>query len=174
MGSVFVSGGASLASPAFTGTPTAPTAAASTDTTQVATTEFTHDAIAAQAGVSQWLTIPITTDLNGDNADTGIDLTLGAVVVAAAWTTTVADATESIFCGTLSGPQDWLNFGSVSATGFTVAEVGVAEGGLLYSGGTTRFTPVAVTADRQRVYVSATGTTTWRGKIHILYFNPPA
>ena len=37
---------ASLASPAFTGTPTAPTAAASTNTTQIATTAFVSGAIA--------------------------------------------------------------------------------------------------------------------------------
>jgi hypothetical protein len=37
---------ADKASPALTGTPTAPTAAAATDTTQIATTAFVHDAIA--------------------------------------------------------------------------------------------------------------------------------
>jgi hypothetical protein len=36
----------SFASPAFTGTPTAPTAAAATDTTQIATTAYTRTAIA--------------------------------------------------------------------------------------------------------------------------------
>lgn len=48
MGSVFVSGGASLASPAFTGTPTAPTAAVGTDSTQIATTAFHAAAIRAE------------------------------------------------------------------------------------------------------------------------------
>lgn len=42
-----VAGLAPLASPALTGTPTAPTAAPGTDTTQVATTEFVTDAIAS-------------------------------------------------------------------------------------------------------------------------------
>lgn len=41
---------ASLASPTFTGTPKAPTAAAGTSTTQVATTEFVSTAIAANKG----------------------------------------------------------------------------------------------------------------------------
>lgn len=41
---------AKLASPAFTGTPTAPTATAGTDTTQIATTEFVNTAIAASVG----------------------------------------------------------------------------------------------------------------------------
>lgn len=36
---------APLASPALTGTPTAPTAAKATDTTQIATTEFVHDVV---------------------------------------------------------------------------------------------------------------------------------
>lgn len=40
---------APLASPAFTGTPTAPSASGSTDTTQIATTAFTQDALDARA-----------------------------------------------------------------------------------------------------------------------------
>lgn len=44
---VDLSGYAPLASPAFTGTPTAPTAAAGTDSTQIATTEFVNDAVEA-------------------------------------------------------------------------------------------------------------------------------
>lgn len=40
---------APLASPALTGTPTAPTAAAGTDTTQIATTAFVNDAVQAEA-----------------------------------------------------------------------------------------------------------------------------
>ena len=44
---VSAAGGAVLASPAFTGTPTAPTAGVGTSTTQVATTAFVHAAIAA-------------------------------------------------------------------------------------------------------------------------------
>jgi hypothetical protein len=45
-----ISGLAPKASPAFTGTPTAPTAAAGTDTTQVATTAFVNAAVAAAIG----------------------------------------------------------------------------------------------------------------------------
>ena len=40
---------AGTASPTFTGTPTAPTAAAGTDTTQIATTEFVNDHVTANA-----------------------------------------------------------------------------------------------------------------------------
>lgn len=45
-----VSGSAPLASPAFTGTPTAPTASAGTDDTQIATTAFVAAAVAAGGG----------------------------------------------------------------------------------------------------------------------------
>ena len=41
---------ASLSSPAFTGTPTAPTAAAGTNTTQIATTAFVQTAVAGAGG----------------------------------------------------------------------------------------------------------------------------
>ena len=44
---VDLSGYAPLASPAFTGTPTAPTATVGTDTTQIATTEFVNDSVEA-------------------------------------------------------------------------------------------------------------------------------
>jgi hypothetical protein len=50
-----VSGAAPLASPALTGTPTAPTATAGTNTTQIATTAFVEAAIAA-SGVSSFNT----------------------------------------------------------------------------------------------------------------------
>ena len=48
-----VSGAAPLASPAFTGTPTAPTAAANTNTTQVATTAFVTSALSSAGLPSQ-------------------------------------------------------------------------------------------------------------------------
>jgi hypothetical protein len=49
-------GGALLAGPAFTGIPTAPTAAVGTDTTQLATTAFVMAATAAGGGVSSFNT----------------------------------------------------------------------------------------------------------------------
>jgi hypothetical protein len=50
-------GGAPIASPAFTGTPTAPTATAGTDNTQIATTAFVMDAVASGvAGVASFNT----------------------------------------------------------------------------------------------------------------------
>lgn len=54
---------APLASPTFTGTPTAPTAAAATDTTQVATTAFVHDV------TDTLVANPMTAALNAGNYD---------------------------------------------------------------------------------------------------------
>lgn len=54
---------APLASPALTGTPTAPTPAVATDTTQVATTAFVHDAIAVQPEVIMVAVSDESTDL---------------------------------------------------------------------------------------------------------------
>ena len=55
------SGGAPINSPAFTGIPTAPTAAASTDTTQIATTAMVQAAIAAAPPPSGVLSKTVTT-----------------------------------------------------------------------------------------------------------------
>ena len=55
---VDLSGYATLASPAFTGVPTAPTAASGTDSTQIATTAFVQDAIEAQTIPSGSSTTP--------------------------------------------------------------------------------------------------------------------
>lgn len=54
---------APAASPAFTGTPTAPTAAAGTSTTQIATTKFVADAVAAAIGSIQGISYSIVPSL---------------------------------------------------------------------------------------------------------------
>ena len=51
---------AALASPTFTGTPAAPTAAPGTNTTQVATTAFVTAAVAAQGGGDALTTDPLS------------------------------------------------------------------------------------------------------------------
>lgn len=67
----FLTGYAKLNSPAFTGVPTAPTAAVNTNTTQLANTAFTKAQIAAQAaplshvGDSGGAHAPVTTTING-------------------------------------------------------------------------------------------------------------
>ena len=57
---------AKLASPALTGTPTAPTAAANTDNAQIATTEFVHDVVDA---ITKYDTIEVS---GSGNAITGV------------------------------------------------------------------------------------------------------
>jgi hypothetical protein len=56
---------ADLASPTFTGTPAAPTAASGTDSTQIATTAFVQDEITA----------------NAQTAGDGIDITSGVISI---------------------------------------------------------------------------------------------
>jgi hypothetical protein len=62
-------GAATLASPTFTGTPTAPTATFGTNSTQLATTAF----VLANAGVGT------VTSVNGSGGSTGLTLTGGAI-----------------------------------------------------------------------------------------------
>ena len=60
---------ADLASPTFTGTPAAPTAAVTTDSTQIATTAFVQDAIAANviAGTGITITSGVVATASGYN-----------------------------------------------------------------------------------------------------------
>ena len=59
-------GKASLSSPALTGTPTAPTAPAATNTTQLATTAFVQSALASGSGIASKLQTARTISLTGD------------------------------------------------------------------------------------------------------------
>lgn len=69
-----VSGGAALASPTFTGTPAAPTAAAGTSTTQLATTAF----VAGVAPVTRRLTADVTNATTTLANLTDLSITLAA------------------------------------------------------------------------------------------------
>jgi hypothetical protein len=53
-----ITGAAALASPGLTGTPTAPTAAANTNTTQIATTAFVHGAVPPDNSSTVWMPVP--------------------------------------------------------------------------------------------------------------------
>jgi hypothetical protein len=61
-------GAAALASPTFTGTPAAPTAASGTNTTQLATTAFVQDAIAKQPEILEYAISDETTALTTGTA----------------------------------------------------------------------------------------------------------
>jgi microcystin-dependent protein len=80
-GNVSVGGTLSATSPAFTGTPTAPTAAAGTDTTQIATTAFVLANGAPSGSVIMWTT---------DVAPSGWLLCDGTSVLAATYATLFA------------------------------------------------------------------------------------
>lgn len=91
---------APLASPTFTGTPAAPTASASTDTTQIATTAFTHDAIEADRilKVSGTISGSTTTISNASITSTMevVQMAFGtpsALTSAVSWTTATGSIT---------------------------------------------------------------------------------
>lgn len=69
---------ANLASPAFTGTPTVPTATAGTNTTQAASTAYVDAAVTASAGNS-WATTGSQTGLSGSKSGTYNLLTSGGI-----------------------------------------------------------------------------------------------
>lgn len=96
---------ANLASPALTGTPTAPTAAVATDSTQIATTAFVHDAIAE---------IP-------SGGVTSVDGATGAVVTGYADRITALENVEP----TASG-SNLVSGGGVSLTGGLTLTVSAA------------------------------------------------
>lgn len=64
-----VSGKADLASPTFTGTPTAPTAAASTNTQQIATTAFVTTAVNNAIGSISGISYEIVANLPASGSD---------------------------------------------------------------------------------------------------------
>ncbi len=96
-----VSGAAPLASPALTGTPTAPTAAGGTNTTQLATTAFVRAEVAALAGTAPTLldTLGEISDALGDDPNFAATMTtalankqpLEATLTGIAATSPVAD-----------------------------------------------------------------------------------
>lgn len=63
-----LAGKAPLASPTFTGAPKAPTAAAGTNTTQIATTEFVTSAVAAAVGSITGISFSVVTTLPSTGA----------------------------------------------------------------------------------------------------------
>lgn len=106
---------APLASPDFTGTPTAPTAAASTSTTQIATTAFVHSAIdAAKVGAAMFQgTVNSATAISGLSAySKGWYWVVGTAGTYAGQTCEIGDM---IFCVTDRGS-------SYSAADFSVVQ----------------------------------------------------
>merc|ERR1711969_102915 len=90
------------ASPTFTGVPAAPTAAASTDTTQIATTAFVQDAIELVVGAAPAAlnTLAELGDALGDDADYAATITsalaLKAPIASPTFTGTVGGVTKAM------------------------------------------------------------------------------
>ena len=101
---------AKLSSPAFTGTPTAPTATAGTKTTQIATTEFVQIAAAAAntdtkvaqkkstANATYPILIAATADATGDISATNVQFGTGVKI-----NPSTSNITATTFTGALSG-----------------------------------------------------------------------
>lgn len=108
---------APLESPAFTGTPTAPTAAEGTRTTQIATTEFTTAAVEAEATIRQSADSGLAAELAAEKARVD-SLVLGTTTNASGWN--VETLTQNV---TVSGGSASYNF-TIPADA-TVLEVAV-------------------------------------------------
>jgi hypothetical protein len=133
-------GAAPLASPTFTGTPAAPTAAYDTDTTQIATTEFVQDAVSAETEAIK--TAAFTLALT----DAGRMVTFNSASTAAC--TIPANATVAFPIGTRI---DLLQLG---AGQLSIAPTGAA---VLFSSGTKR----KLTGQYSAATLWKQGTNTW-------------
>ena len=150
---------ASLASPALTGTPTAPTAAAGTNTTQLATTAHVFAERAATTTLTnKTLTTPVLTgtrEVRVAMPANAIDLSTGNV-----FTKTISGATTLTVSNTpttgnaASFILELTNAGSAAITWFS---------GVKWAGGTA---PTLTTAGVDVLgFYSHDGGTTWRGMV---------
>jgi hypothetical protein len=149
---ISAAGGAALASPVFTGTPTAPTATAGTNTTQIATTQFVTAALAAGGGVSSFngragaVTL-LTTDITGAGGapiNSPIFTGTPASVTASPGNNSTAIATTAFVTTAVAAAVVSFNgrTGSVSLTTADVTNVG----GALLASPTFTGVPAAPTA----------------------------
>lgn len=142
-------GGALLASPALTGTPTAPTATAGTATTQLATTQFVGAAITAAGGVSSFNTrtgavVLTAADLNGAGGPflpiAGGNLTGGLTGTTAQFSGVISPNTAKGIAGTIYG--DNVQAGSIGEDLESVVTAGTA----MTSGATAAVTSLTLSA----------------------------
>lgn len=111
---------APLASPALTGTPTAPTATAGTSTTQIATTAFVTSAVAGSSGGITQLTGDVTTGTGG-----GVQAaTLAAVGTAGTYTKVTTDGKGRVTSGAALTSTDLPSSG-VTPGNYTAANITV-------------------------------------------------
>jgi hypothetical protein len=112
-------GGALLASPAFTGTPTAPTATAGTNTTQLATTAFVQAAVSGITAVTSFNTRTGAVTLQASDV-TGVGGLLNASPTITGRTQSDAYSFTVTALGSVSGTQT-LNLGTASEWTMTIA-----------------------------------------------------
>lgn len=154
---------ANLASPALTGTPTAPTAAAETNTTQIATTAFVTSAVSGKANTSHTHVIDdvtgLQTALDGKQAAdddltaiAGLSGTSGLLKKTAANTWSLDTATYLTSNQSISISGDASGSGSTSIS-LTLANSGVISG--TYNNSATAITPITVDAKGR---ITSTGT----------------
>jgi hypothetical protein len=164
-------GGAPLASPTFTGTPAAPTAAAGTNTTQLATTAFVIGERAAAATLSSKI-ITMAAVLGADDTYEGRSITgrnAGATI--AQWDAVYLGASFEWLLADANGSGTYPAFGLAAAAGtagnpLTVVTSGPVRNdawawspGLIYlsttAGGLTQ-TPPSATGDKVQIIGYAT------------------
>ena len=141
---------APLASPALTGTPTAPTAGGGTSTTQIATTAFVQNAVTAGSGI-QLTDLSVSTNTASGQGALGYNSSTGqftftptdtssfgnASLNSFSVSTTSASGAGSLAYNTANGvfsftPAD-LSFGNISGTPTTVAGYGITDAAPLAS-----------------------------------------
>ena len=149
---ITTAGGAVLASPAFTGTPTAPTAAGGTATTQIATTAFVTAAIGAAGGVTTFNTRSgAITLLAADITAAGGAILAGPAFTGVPTAPTAAPGTSTTQLATtafvtLAVAASVLTFnGRSGAVTLTAADISAAGGAVLASPAFTGI-PTAPTA----------------------------
>lgn len=175
-------GGALLASPAFTGVPTAPTAAPGTDTTQLATTAFVEAAVAAStAGVATFNgrtgnVVLVTADITGAGGAPQISPAFGGVPTAptaAPGTSTVQLATTAFVMANLGVTSFMGRTGAITLTAADISSAGGAPSASPAFTGTptaptatagTNTTQLATTAFVQAAIGAGGGVTTFNGR----------
>ena len=114
---------APLASPALTGTPTAPTAAANTNTTQVATTAFAKaEADAAEQSAKDYADALVTDDIAEDGSPTNLWFTDARAKTSAAGLLTGATLSNITITGNGSGLTITAENGVADSTTTNLAE----------------------------------------------------
>ena len=129
-----------FASPVFTGTPTAPTAAGGTNTTQIATTAFVINEIGSKISAAQALRFKGTIGTDGDVTELPVNPTVGDTYVVKAADNFAGEGCEAgdmIICvksGTTTANGDWSVIqrnldGAVTGKSLTANAVILGNGG---------------------------------------------